>query len=197
MQKVIKLKTKQELLTTEQAEHLEAQLKLFPQNLLPEHPRRVLLNTLYHLKNDGKAADGWVFTMIGRKQVMALTRAIAKLPPSLRPHQTLETFIYVLANMRQDTGEVTLTRDQLGEALEIRSENISHIMRTLEKLGIIRREYHKISGMRGRGMVVYFVNPDVAWNGSLATRKIETERTQQQFNLHLIQGGVSGEVNAS
>ncbi|MES1026623.1 helix-turn-helix domain-containing protein [Gloeocapsa sp. BRSZ] len=190
MKTIVKFKNKAQILTAEQAARVEEQLKLFPPELLPEQPLHAILNTLYQLKEEDKA-DTWVFSMVGRKKVMAISRAIRNLPPSMRPHQTLETFLHVLLNVRQDTGEIMLTRDEIADEIKTTSDNISNVMGTLEKMGVIRREYRKVAGMRGRGMVVYFINPDVAWNGSLSLRKAEAERTQQQFNFTLIQGGVA------
>jgi hypothetical protein len=190
MKTIVKFKNKAQILTAEQAARVEEQLKLFPPELLPEQPLHAILNTLYQLKEEDKA-DTWVFSMVGRKKVIAISRTIRNLPPSMRPHQTLETFLYVLLNVRQDTGEIMLTRDEIADEIKTTSDNISNVMGTLEKMGVIRREYRKVAGMRGRGMVVYFINPDVAWNGSLSLRKVEAERTQQQFNFTLIQGGVA------
>jgi len=100
-------------------------------------------------------------------------------------------FDLVLLNLRQDTGEVLLTRDQLSEKIGCAPKHVSTIMGTLEKMGVIRRERRKIEGMQGRGMAVYFINPHVAWNGSLDARKAQAQDTHPPMQLELLQGGAS------
>ncbi|MFT9417539.1 helix-turn-helix domain-containing protein [Acetobacter sp.] len=51
----------------------------------------------------------------------------------LRPY----AFDLVLLNLRQDTGEVLLTRDQLAEEIGCAPRSVSTIMGTLEKMGVI------------------------------------------------------------
>jgi len=58
-------------------------------------------------------------------------------------------------------------------------------------MGVIRRERRKIEGVRGPGMAVYFINPHVAWNGSLDVRKTQAAETQPPMQLELLQGGKS------
>ena len=45
-------------------------------------------------------------------------------------------------------------------------------------------------GVRGPGEVVYFVNPNVAWNGRLEVRKKVAEKTEPPL-LKLMQGEAS------
>ena len=52
-------------------------------------------------------------------------------------------------------------------------------MGTLERMGVIRRERRKVAGMQGPGTVVYFINPHVAWNGSLEVRKQQAVEVSQ------------------
>ena len=42
-------------------------------------------------------------------------------------------------------------------------------MGTLERMDVIRRERRRVEGMQGPGMAVYFINPQVAWNGKPGT----------------------------
>lgn len=56
-------------------------------------------------------------------------------------------------------------------------------------MGVIRRERRKIEGMQGRGMAVYFINPHVAWNGSLDVRKTQAAETRPPMQLELLEGG--------
>ncbi len=58
MKQIVRLVTKSELLTQEQAKNLEEQLLLFPSEQLPEYAKRVILNSLYQLKEPDKKI-GW------------------------------------------------------------------------------------------------------------------------------------------
>ena len=66
--------------------------------------------------------------------------------------------------VRQDTGEIMATRDQLADDAGTLPCHVSTAMSELTKIGAIVR--HK----RGR-QVVYFVNPNVGWNGGEGTRQ--------------------------
>jgi hypothetical protein len=57
-------------------------------------------------------------------------------------------------------------------------------------MGVIRRERRRIEGVQGPGMAVYFINPHVAWNGSLEARKQEAGEAAPPL-LRLMQGGAS------
>ena len=46
-------------------------------------------------------------------------------------------------------------------------------------MGVIRRERRKVPSMQGPGMAVYFLNPHLAWNGSLEVRKDEARKVEQ------------------
>lgn len=192
MNNIKKLVTKKELLNKDQARNLEEQLLLFPDDQLPKEAKRVILNTLYQIKERDKP-NGWIFTMISREQIGIISKKIRKLEPKMRPVQTRDVFMQILINMRQDTGEIMQTRQEIAEEINVHPNDVSFVMRNLENMGVVRKEYHKIEGVRGRGMVVYFVNPGVAWNGSLETREQETERTKEHFQhkLKLIEGGMS------
>ena len=60
-----------------------------------------------------------------------------------------------------DSGEIMLTRDQLADTLGERVENISRIMSELCDFGAISRKRVKVRGLRGEGVVRYFMNPRV------------------------------------
>ena len=126
--------------------------------------------------------------MLSRTQTAAIWDAIRALPPDDRPNQVRHAFDLVLLNLRQDTGEVLLTRDQLAERIGCAPRSVSTIMGTLERMGVIRRERRRIEGVQGRGIAVYFINPHVAWNGSLDVRKAEAAEVKPPL-LILMDGG--------
>ncbi len=125
--------------------------------------------------------------MLSRDQTAAVWDAIRALPADDRPNQVRHAFDLVLLNLRQDTGEVMLTRDQLAERRGCAPNQISRIMSTLERMGVVRRERRRIEGVQGHGMAVYFINPHVAWNGSLDVQKAEATDTKPLV-LTLVEG---------
>lgn len=130
------------------------------------------------------------FTMISRDQTAMVWDAIRALPPSARPHQVRHAFDLVLLNLRHDTGEVMLTRDQLAERIGCHPDKVSEVMCTLEVMGVIRRERQRLEGVRGPGRVVYFINPHVGWNGSLLARREEAAAVPPPGPLlRVMQGG--------
>lgn len=126
--------------------------------------------------------------MLSRTQTKAIWDAIRALPADDRPNHVRHAFDLVLLNLRQDTGEVMLTRDQLADEIGCSSDHVSHVMGTLARMGVVRRERRRIEGVRGPGMVVYFVNPHVAWNGSLDIRKAEAAEVKPPL-LTVMEGG--------
>ena len=176
----------------EVAVELTAQLDLFPPDQLHPHVREAMLNAMHRFVHDDHAEGLWPggFTMISRAQTGAIWKTIRALPPADRPHQVLYAFNLILLNLRQDTGEVMLTRDQFADEIGCTPNHVTNIMATLDRLGVIRRERRKVAGVRGLGMVVYFINPHVAWNGSLDARRLEAAPTPPPA-LRLLNGGTS------
>jgi len=125
--------------------------------------------------------------MLSRDQVAAIWDAIRALPGGNRRNKVLHAFDLVLLNHSQDTGEVMLTRDQFAEKISCAPKNVSTIMGTLERMGVIRRERRRVEGIQGPGMAVYFINPHVAWNGSLDVRKVEATKVSKQPHLKPVQ----------
>lgn len=181
MAQLARLRTKQQRAEREASAELAGQLALLSPELLAQLPgeaRMAISRATHALQRHAKpsAEQGlWPggFTMLSRDQTAAVWDAIRALPADDRPNHVRHAFDLVLLNLRQDTGEVMLTRDQLAERIGCAPKHVSTIMGTLERMGVIRRERRRIEGVQGRGMAVYFINPHVAWNGSLDVRKAE------------------------
>lgn len=94
-----------------------------------------------------------------------------------------------LAHMDWNTGMVVLRRDELAEVAGTAVQNVSAAMRVLEGFGAIRRELTKVEGMKGPGVVTYFVNPHLAWKGSLKARAEAMQDTPAGPLLRLMEGG--------
>jgi len=199
MAQIVRLTTRQQRSGQEEAAQAAEQLSLLSEELLKHLPgeARIAISRATHALQKAVRPDTteglWPggFTMLSRMQTAAIWDAIRALPSDDRPNQVRHAFDLVLLNLRQDTGEVLLTRDQLAEEIDCAPRSVSTIMGTLEKMGVIRRERRKIEGVRGPGMAVYFINPHVAWNGSLDVRKAQAAETRPPMQLELLHGGAS------
>lgn len=199
MAQVVRLTTHQKRSEQEEAAQAAEQLSFLSDEFLkhlPGEARIAISRATYALQKAARPdtkEELWPggFTMLSRTQTATIWNAIRELPSNDRPHQVRHAFDLVLLNLRQDTGEVLLTRSQLAEQIGCAPKHVSTIMGTLEKMGVIRRERRKIEGMQGRGMAVYFINPHVAWNGSLDIRKTQAQNTQRPMQFELIHGGAS------
>jgi CRP-like cAMP-binding protein len=175
MVRVVRLQARSECVKRATAAQIERQLLLYPEEDLPRLAREEVLHALHRVTHPDTQEGLWSggFTMISRKQTEIVWDAIRALPPSARPNQVRHAFDLVLLNLRQDTGEVMLTRDEFAAKIGCSSDHVSHLMGTLERMGVIRRERRKVTGVKGPGIAVYFINPHVGWNGSLKLRKEE------------------------
>lgn len=197
MAQIVRLRTKQQKAEQATASELAELLRQLPEALLRQLPgdTRVAISRATHgLQRHARpdTEEGlWPggFNMLSREQTKLAWNAIRALPSSKRPHQVRHAFDLVLLHLRQDTGEVMLTRDEIAEEIGCAPKHVSTIMGTLEQLGIIRRERERIDGMKGRGVARYFVNAHVAWNGSLETRRKEASKVAPP-SLTLLQGGM-------
>jgi len=157
---------------------------------MPNWARASVMNQLHRCTHPDTEEAIWPggFTMLSRTQTAAVWDAIRQLPASARPNKVRHAFDLVLLNLRQDTGEVMLGREDLAQKIGCSADHVSHVMSTLERMNVIRRERRRIDGVQGRGNVVYFINSHVAWNGSLEIRKEEAAETTPPM-LTLMQGG--------
>jgi hypothetical protein len=196
MAQVVRLRTKQARSEQDTAAGLAEQLRLLPDELLQQLPggiRHAISKATHGLHRHARpdTEEGlWPggFTMLSRAQTKAIWDAIRALDPDERPNHVRHAFDLVVLNLRQDTGEVMLSRDELAKEIGCSPDNVSHVMSTLVRLGVITRERQRVEGMRGPGVVVYFVNPHVAWNGSLDVRKAEAAEVSPPM-LRLMEGG--------
>jgi len=196
MAQLVRFRTRQQGSERAASAALAEQMSLLSPELLAQLPAeaRVAISrathTLQRHARPGTEQGLWPggFTMLSRDQTAAVWDAIRALPADDRPNHVRHAFDLVLLNLRQDTGEVMLTRDQLAERIGCAPKNVSTVMGTLERMGVIRRERRRVEGMQGRGMAVYFINPHVAWNGSLDVRKAEAKDAKAP-TLTLMEGG--------
>ncbi len=68
-----------------------------------------------------------------------------------------------------------MTRQQFADALGFPIETITRIMGDLKKCGAVSSQRVRIDGVRGPGMVRYFMNPNVATHLSGKARDMAQE----------------------
>jgi hypothetical protein len=198
MAQIVRLRTPRQKLERHAAAELAEQLRLLPEDLLKQLPGcgRLAISRAVHVLHRHARPDNeqglWPggFTMLSRDQTKFVWDQIRALPASDRPHQVRHAFDLALLNLRQDTGEIMLRRDELAAEIGCAAKNVSTIMGTLERIGAVRRERLRIEGIQGRGVAVYFINAHVAWNGSLDVRKREAEAVTPPL-LKVMEGGKS------
>lgn len=153
---------------------------------LPKTATETILLTIARHADPGRP-EKWAFHMLQPKQVLTVWDAIRALPGKDRPHQVRHLFDLVLTHLEWNTGLVLLTREELATRIGAAPGDVSRMMGTLERIGVIVRERVKLTGMRGQGIARYRINPHVAWNGGLDTRQ---EQAQQiPLPLSVIDGG--------
>ena len=160
------LATKPERLRQDQAERLRAALQeIEAQVELPTGLMRDLFGVV--AKRTASRAR-WTFVMLSPAQNNAVVAHLAD--TSSRPIVALKLWALCFQHLRDDTGEILLSRDQIAEVLKQSPDHVSRIMGELETCGAIIRRREKVAGMRGPGLVRYFMNPRVATHLSGAER---------------------------
>lgn len=156
---------------------------------LPTWLREKVRNELYAASEPATARSPFgKYVMLSVHQVGAIWNWIRNLPASARPSEVRHAFDLCILNLRQDTGEVMLSRDELADAMKCSPRRVSSAMGQMAKVGIIITERRKIGGMRGPGIVAYFINPHAAWNGTIAVQEIEAQRQTPPLLL-IMEGG--------
>jgi predicted ArsR family transcriptional regulator len=84
-----------------------------------------------------------------------------------------------------------LTREEIAEQVGVPVNHISQIMNELVAFGAIFSEREKIAGMRGPGLVRYYMNKHVAEVGSRATQNELDLIPKPGTKLQIIHGGAS------
>ncbi len=178
---IVQLKTKPDRLRQDQADLLRQALLPFEEQM-PETVRSLI----GHLDRQTASRSKWTFVMLSPEQNGIVVRYLAD--HSERPMIALKLWALCFEHLRTDTGEIMLNREEIAQKLNERPEHISRIMTELVDFGAIIRKRQKVGGMKGPGMVHYFMNPRVA------THLSGKERDQSQSEaplLRLMEGGKS------
>jgi CRP-like cAMP-binding protein len=125
-------------------------------------PDRVATQVIASLDKREPSRSDWTFLMVSPAQNKAVILWLKA--NSRQPLNAMQLWAELLDNMRRDTGEVAMTREELAEAVGMSAAEVSRTMTELETAGAISRKRQKVDGMRGPGTTHYFVNPMIATN---------------------------------
>jgi hypothetical protein len=78
-----------------------------------------------------------------------------------RHRPALALWVLLFEHLDRRTGMILLTRDEIAEQVGTHPDIVSTIMADLEFIGAISRRRERVAGMRGPGVVRYFMNPNV------------------------------------
>lgn len=115
---------------------------------------------LAHVDRLSASSNRWTFVMLSPEQNAAVVRHL--LAASSRPKVAVGLWSLLFLHLRTDTGEVMLSRSDLASALGVSAPDVSRCMSELVEFGAILRVRERVSGLRGPGVVRYFMNPRVA-----------------------------------
>lgn len=160
---LIKLRTKADRLKADQAQQLRQLVLDFP-----DLPQRAVGELIATIDRQTVSKSGWTFVMLSPEQNAAVVDWLSD--NSQRPQVAMRLWAKLFKHLRTDTGEIVATRDELAEMVGERPDNISQVMGELASIGAITRRRERVAGMRGPGMVRYFMNPRVATNLTGAAR---------------------------
>lgn len=180
--------SKPEKIRQDQADRLRDVL----QEIEAELPIDMMRDLFGFIERRTASRSRWTFVMLSPSQNNTVVQYLAS--TSCRPLVALKLWALCFEHLRTDTGEILLTRDQIAETLDQSPQNISRIMTELETCGAIIRRREKVNGMRGPGLVRYFMNPRVATNLSGAER--DNAQDGAPPILTLMQGGKSAHTQA-
>lgn len=114
---------------------------------------------LAHVDRLSASSNRWTFVMLSPDQNAAVVEFLAA--NSGRPIVSVRLWALCFRHLRTDTGEIMLGRDELAKSLGVTAGEVSRCMSELVKFGAILRVRERVGGMRGPGVVRYFMNPRV------------------------------------
>jgi hypothetical protein len=182
MGSIVQLKTKPDRLRQDQADLLRQAILPF-EDQLPDAVRSLI----GHIDRQTASRNKWTFVMLSPEQNAIVVDYLAQ--HSKRPLVAMRLWALCFKHLRTDTGEILLTREEIAEKLNQRAPEISEMMSELVDFGAIIRRRQKVGGMKGPGMVHYFMNPRVATH--LSGKERDEAQEQAPPLLILMDGGKS------
>jgi hypothetical protein len=149
-----RLRTKRQRLRREQAAALRQMILDFEG--LPDHAARAIIGAI---DRETAAENGWTFVMLSPAQNRAVVNWLLAHADRHRPALALWALLF--EHLDRHTGMILLTRDEIAEQVGTHPDIVSAIMSDREGIGAIVRRRERVAGMRGPGMVRYFMNPNV------------------------------------
>lgn len=131
------------------------------------------------------SSNRWTFVMLSPSQNRAVVSLIRA--RSSRPMVAADIWALCFEHLRTDTGEIMLRREQIAEAVGVSAQVVSRIMSELVSFGAISRTLERLEGVKGPGIVRYFMNPNVATHLSGAAR----DDAQRSAPILELVGGVA------
>ena len=184
MRNVTRLKTRKDRLREDQAE--EVRQALLPFFDKPDFDHDALGRVMVTLQRITTPAPGTTepFVMIRPAQNRAVTLWLMK--NSKRPMKAVDVWTLLFDHLFPHTGQIMLTREEIAEKVGIRVNEVTAIMNELVKFGAIFSEREKVAGMRGPGLVRYYMNRHVAEIGSRATQEELSKIPKPGFVLRVV-----------
>ena len=136
------------------------------------------------------ARNGWTFVMLSPDQNEAVVSYLAE--HSSRPLVALRLWAMCFKHLRNDTGEIMLRRDEIADKLNDSPVTVSRIMGELEAIGAIIRRRERVGGMRGPGLVRYFMNSVVGTHLTGEARDKAHVNAPAGPLLRIMEGGKPG-----
>jgi hypothetical protein len=115
---------------------------------------------LYYIDRQTAGSNSWTFVMLSPSQNAAIVDYL--LDHSKRPRQALRLWAYCFEHLNSDTGEIMLGRAEFAELLQAPASTVTKIMAELQARNAIITRRQPVRGLRGAGVVRYFMNPTVA-----------------------------------
>lgn len=189
MRNITRLKTQKDRLREDQAEQVRQALLPFFDN--PDFDHDALGRVMVTVQRITTPTPGTTepFVMIRPAQNLAVIRWLNA--NSKRPQKAAEVWAILFDHLFPHTGQIMLTREEIAEQVGISADNVSRIMNELVRFGAIFSKREKVAGMRGPGLVRYYMNRHVAEVGSRATQEELALIPKPGAKLKVIEGGVS------
>jgi hypothetical protein len=176
---IVELKTRPDRLRQDQAETLRQAILPF-ETQMPDAVKALI----GHIDRQTASRNKWTFVMLSPEQNSIVVDYLAE--NSKRPLVAVRLWALCFKHLRNDTGEVLLSREEIAEKLKQKADSVSELMSELVEFGAIIRRRERVAGLKGPGMVHYFMNPRVATHlGGTAREKAQDEAPL----LRLMEGG--------
>jgi hypothetical protein len=177
---ITKLVTRKDRLKADQGAQLKQLILEYP-----DLPERAVGKIVAAIDGETASRNGWTFVMISPAENKAVVGWLRH--NSRRPMVALALWAELFDNLRTDTGEIVLTRDELAERVGCNVTDVSEIMGELESIGAISRRRERVAGMRGPGLVRYFMSPRIGTN--LTGKARDQAQSKAPPLLSLMEGG--------